>query len=335
LQTYFSDIFKLFVYVIRRYFHTNHYWILMTINQKKKLSIGSVIAAVILLGFVFVYSAFIDTAKVPSVDKLQVITSPYIPQEVSFCGETVPVDYFDVFESLEKELLINTYYHSQTTLYIKKSGRFFPIIEPILARYNVPEDLKYLTVAESGLENCVSPVGARGFWQILKGTAEEYGLEVSNEVDERYHLEKSTEAACKYFLDSYKQYNSWTMVAASYNAGRSRVNRQIAQQGEEVYYNLMLDDETARYVFRIIAIKLVMEHPENYGFKIPKNEYYEPYSYKIISVSDSIADLAEFAQVNGINYKMLKYLNPWLRDNKLSNPERTNYAIKIATARNR
>jgi hypothetical protein len=307
----------------------------MTTNQIKKLRIGSVIAAIILLGFVFVYSAFIEKTNAPSIDTLQVITSPYIPQQVSFCGETVPVDYFDVFESLEKELLINTYYHSQTALYIKKSGRFFPVIAPILAQYHVPDDLKYLTVAESGFENTVSPAGARGFWQIRKGTAEDYGLEVNNEVDERCHIEKSTEAACRYFIDSYKQYSSWTMVAASYNAGRSRVNRQISRQGEELYYNLFLNEETARYVFRIIAIKLIMEHPETYGFKIPKNEYYEPYSYKDISVSDSIADLTEFAQVNGINYKLLKYLNPWLQDNKLSNPGHSTYTLKIATTRNR
>ena len=307
----------------------------MTIKQRKRLRAGVILAILVGLAFILVQSVTLNIAEKISVGNMQEVTSPYIPESVSFCGENVPLEYFDVFESLERELLVNTYFHSQTALYIKKAGRYFPVIEPILKKYEVPDDFKYLAMAESGLMNVVSPAGARGFWQILDGTATDYGLEVNDEVDERYHVEKATEAACKYLLDSYRIYNNWTMVAASYNAGRRGVDRQVDRQGEETYYDLLLNDETARYVFRIIAIKLVLENPEKYGFYIPADEIYKPYKHRVVAVATSIPDLAEFAQLNGTNYKLLKYLNPWLRDKKLTNSRQKEYFIRIPTSRER
>lgn len=284
-------------------------------------------------GFLLLHSSFIDDENEAINYATQIVTSPYIPASVKFCGEEVPIEFFDVFESLERELLVNTYYHSQTALYIKKAGRYFPIIEPILKKYKVPDDFKYLAVAESGLSNVTSPAGAKGYWQILEGTAKDYNLIINEEVDERYHIEKSTEAACKFLLESYGHYQDWTLVAASYNSGRRGVTRQIDRQGEETYYDLLLNDETARYVFRVLAVKLVLENPEIYGFRIPKNEIYKPISHKVISVSESIADFGEFAKANGTNYKLLKLLNPWLRDKKLTNPQQKEYIVKIPTKR--
>ncbi len=257
----------------------------------------------------------------------QTITSPPIPSDFYFAGEKVPLEYYDVKESLERELLVNTYWHSQTILFIKKSTRFFPVIEPILKKNNIPDDFKYLAVAESGLSNVVSPSGAAGFWQILEGTAQDYHLIIDGEADERYHLEKSTQAACEYILESYNRYKDWTMTAASYNAGRKGIDRQISNQQQDNYYDLYLNSETARYVFRILALKLILENPELYGFNIPKSECYQPINYKIIKVDSTITSLAEFAGQHHSNYKMLKYLNPWLRNKLLT--KRKNHTFEI------
>lgn len=307
----------------------------MTAKQKTHFRIGltGLIAGAIV--FVILNAAFSPYKSSANPAIAQTVTSPHIPEEVTFCNEPVPIAYFDVFESLERELLVNTYFHSQTSLNIKNASRYFPVIEPILRKYNIPDDFKYLAVAESGLRNVVSPAGARGFWQILEGTAKDYGLEVSNEVDERYHVEKATEAACKYLLDSYEYYNDWTLVAASYNVGRRGVNRQIDRQGEETYYDLLLNDETARYVFRIIAIKLVMENPSLYGFEFSKKDLYRPVPHRVVTVSSSIPDLAEFAKEQQCNYKLLKYLNPWLREKTLTIHGNREYMVKIPTKRER
>ncbi|HJX71559.1 MAG TPA: lytic transglycosylase domain-containing protein, partial [Bacteroidales bacterium] len=189
---------------------------------------------------------------------LYTVAAVKIPEDLYFAGEKVPLDNFDTRESLDRELLVNTYFHSQTFLFIKRSARFFPLIEPILEKYGIPDDFKYLSVIESGLENSVSPKQAVGFWQLVEGTAREYGLEVNEEVDERYHIEKSTEVACKYFLESYQKYNNWTLTAASYNAGRNGIDRQIGRQNGNNYYDLLLNDETSRYIFRALTIKMVI-----------------------------------------------------------------------------
>mgnify|MGYP006284015731 FL=1 len=265
----------------------------------------------------------------PERKEYYVIYSLDIPDQLSFCGEPVPLDLFDVRESLDKELLSNTYFHSQTIRLIKLCNRHFPVIEPILQEQGVPEDFKYLAVIESGLDNVVSPANAVGVWQLTRGTARDYGLEVNAEVDERYHLEKATKAACSYLLESYEKYGNWTMSAASYNAGRRGMDRQIERQKQDVYYDLLLNDETARYMFRILAFKMIYENPSAYGFQIPDKDLYQPVPYRTVEVDGPVLDFADFAAEHGTNYKMLKFLNPWLRDNTLVNSERRTYVIKI------
>jgi hypothetical protein len=249
------------------------------------------------------------------------------PSWVTFAGEPVPIDLFDVMESLDRELLSNTYFHSQTIRLIKMAHRYFPQIEPVLKKNLVPDDFKYLAVAESGLSQVVSPAKAVGFWQLLKGTAQEYGLEVNAEVDERYHVGKSTDAACQYLIESFKKYGNWTMTAASYNAGRRGMDRQIERQKKDNYYDLLLNEETARYLYRVVAFKLIFENPEAYGFSLSEKDLYQEIPAYTINVDSSIVDFADFAKSLGTNYKILKYLNPWLRDNKLVNSSRKSYEI--------
>lgn len=254
---------------------------------------------------------------------------PSVPEKVEFAGENVPLENFDIRESLERELMINVYWHSQTIWLIQKAHRFFPLIEPILKQNNLPDDFKYVAVAESGLSQVVSPAGAVGFWQILEGTAKDYGLEISDEVDERYHIEKATDFACKYFTESYAKYGNWTLSAASYNVGRRGVDRQIERQKETDFYNLLFNDETARYIFRIIAFKIIFENPENYSFYIPEEKLYKPIPFEEKEISTEITSWAEYAKANNTNYKMLKTLNPWLRDDKLTNSTKKTYTVKI------
>lgn len=252
-----------------------------------------------------------------------------LPDFLEFAGEKVPVDQIDIREALDREILVNTYWQSQTLLFLKRANRYFPTIEKILKKYNIPDDFKYLAVAESGLMNVVSPAHAVGFWQLLKGTSMEYGLEVNGEVDERYHLEKSTEAACKYILDSYKKYNSWTLAAASYNAGRRGVDRQIARQNDSDYYDLLFTEETSRYLFRILAIKLIMASPGDYGFYIGDNDLYHEIPSFEVTIDGKVDKLAEFAKRYHITYKTLKTMNPWLRESYLKNPKNKSYFVKI------
>ncbi len=252
------------------------------------------------------------------------------PDTVEFAGERVPVEQFDVYEALDRELLSNVYFHSQTIRLIKLSNRYFPVIEPILEEQGIPDDFKYLAVAESGLSNAVSPAQAVGFWQIRKGTATEYGLEVNSEVDERYNLERSTVAACKYLLESYEKYGNWTTTAASYNVGRRGIDREMARQKNQNYYDLLLNEETARYLFRIVALKLIIEDPAAYGFQLSKKDLYETIPYSTVELDQLVVDFADYAFEHGTNYKMLKYMNPWLRDNKLTNKAGKRYTIKIA-----
>jgi len=253
-----------------------------------------------------------------------------IPQKLDFAGEQVPLDRFDVHESLDREMLSNAYFHSQTIRFLKLAPRYFSVIEPILKENGVPDDFKYLCIAESNFdERIVSPAGAVGLWQFMKGTATDYGLEVSKEVDERYHIEKATVAACKYLKESHEKYGSWTMVAASYNAGRTFTSSQMERQKSDSYYDLLLGDETARYVFRILALKLILSEPEKYGFRVPDSEKYPVIETKIVDVSGPVPDFTAFARQYGISYKMLKMFNPWLRESFLTNPSGKTYRIKI------
>lgn len=257
------------------------------------------------------------------------ISGVAFPEKLSFSDEIVPLDKFDIRESLDKELLVNTYWHSQTLLMIKRANRFFPVIEPILKKNGIPDDFKYLALAESGFTNISSPVGASGFWQFMKETAKEYDLEVNDEIDERYNLEKVTEAACKYFQSSYNVYKNWTMAAASYNLGRKGLNRQISRQYTNNYYDIILNDETARYVFRILALKAIISEPARYGFAVSKEDLYPPFEADEISINYPIKDLAQFAFQHGTNYKMIKIMNPWIRDNFITNASHKTYKIKI------
>ncbi len=257
------------------------------------------------------------------------VTAVKIPEELFFAGERVPLDNFDTRESLDRELLVNTYFHSQTFLLIKRSARYFPVIEPILQKYGIPDDFKYLAVIESGLENSVSPRQAVGFWQLVEGTARDYGLEVNNEVDERYHIEKSTEAACKYLFESYQKYSNWTLTAASYNAGRKGIDRQIGRQNGSDYYDLLLNEETARYIFRALTIKMIITDPGKYGFYLDEDDYYPVIPTYEVKIDTAVADFNILASEFGMNYKMLKYFNPWLREPYLTNRQHKEYMIKI------
>ncbi len=257
------------------------------------------------------------------------IETPALPEKMEFCGERVPVENFDVKERIERELIANTYWHSSTLLVFKRSGRWFPVIVPILKKYGIPEDFKYLAIVESNLENVVSPAHAVGFWQLMKRTAREYGLEVNKYVDERYDVEKSTEAACKYLLKAKKKFGSWTLAAASYNIGIRNLQKQMNRQKTKIYYNLNLPEETSRYLFRLLAIKTIFENPSRYGFFIREKDYYKPLEYYKVRITRSIVNLGDFANRNGINYRTLKIYNPWLRESYLKVRRGKVYYIKL------
>lgn len=251
------------------------------------------------------------------------------PEILNFSGEEIPLEISDVKERLDRELMVNTYWQSQTLLLHKRANRWFPVIEPILAKNGIPDDFKYLALAESGLDNVVSPAGAVGYWQFLKATGKSYGLEINDEVDERYHVEKSTEAACKYLKDSFDKYGNWTLAAASYNMGANGLDKQIGIQNEESYFDLLLNAETSRYLFRILAMKEILTNSTKYGFYFRPKDLYEPYEVKTVEIDSTIQDWALFAQSNDINYKILKILNPWLRKPYLTNKHSKLYSIKL------
>jgi len=253
-----------------------------------------------------------------------------IPNQFQFAEEEVPLDRWDVKESLDRELLVNTYWQSQTLLFLKRANRYFPIIEPILKKENVPDDFKYLALIESGLiPTVVSPAGAVGVWQFMAPTAKDYKLEVNKEIDERYNIEKSTYAACKYLKDSYEKFGSWSLVAASYNAGRSHILSQMKLQDAGNYYDLLLGEESARYMFRIVAAKLIMENPQNFGFKFRECDLYPNIPTRKLKIKTGIKDFALFAKENGVNYKLLKFFNPWLRKPYLTNKYKKEYEITL------
>ena len=253
------------------------------------------------------------------------------PEDLNFAGEEIPIYSSEIWERIDKELLKNTYWQSNTMLYFKKANKYFPIIEPILKEYNIPDDFKYLALIESGLDNVVSPAGASGFWQILKVTAREHALEVNSAIDERYNLEKATVVACEYLQDAYNKFGTWTMAAASYNMGKNGVRRRIAKQESNNYYNLHLNNETSRYVFRIIAVKEILKNPRKYGFMFREKDLYYMPNYRTVYEDSTIVDLTEFAKSQNVNYKLLKQFNPWLRSTSLPNKSRRKYILKIPT----
>ncbi len=267
-----------------------------------------------------------------SFDQIDHITHDIeLPDIMYFCGEEVPLDLFYVRERLERELIINTYRHSTTIMQLKRTTRWFPVMESIMEQYGLPEDFKYLAMIESELTNAVSSSKATGFWQFLESTGKEYGLEINKQVDMRYNVEKETVAACKYLKESYRKFGNWISAAAAYNCGNGRISRTMEEQRVDSYFDMLLPEETQRYVYRILALKLITENPEKYGFQIGDNGWYRPYETKTVTVTESIPNLVQFAYEQGTNYKMLKYFNPWLRSNSLTISAGNSYEIKIPT----
>lgn len=294
-------------------------------------SLGAILSAAIVIGFAFRTSdKDEEVVEVKKNRRLQYKWyMPELPANISFAGEPVPLHRWDIHEMLEHEVLSNCYRHSSTMRIIQLSTRYFPIIESRLRANGVPDDFKYLCVAESSLENVRSPAGARGFWQFMDGTAPRYGLEVDREVDERYHVAKATDAACQYLKDAYQKFGSWTAAAASYNCGMAGYSRQADYQQQSNYYDLLLPEETMRYVFRILAFKYILTNPQGVGFHLKGDDVYRPIPTRGVTVTQSIPDLAEFALNNGTTYRMLKTLNPWLRDHSLTISSGNSYVIEL------
>lgn len=264
-----------------------------------------------------------------NVSKLYEVKAIKLPENITFAGEKVPVDKLDIYERLDRELLVNTYWQSNALLLIKRANKFFPLIEPLLKKYNLPDDFKYLCVAESALIQVPSYKGAAGYWHFMPKTGKEYGLEINNNVDERYNLELSTRVAAEYLKRAKKKFGSWTLAAAAYNAGNGRISQRLKEQKVTSYYDLLLNPETGRYIFRIIALKEIMSNPRKYGFVYDKEDLYEFPNYKEIIVDTPILDLADFAKQYNVTYKELKLINPWLRETKLKNKSGKEYRIKI------
>jgi len=311
---------------------------LKEIFTKKSKTYYFLAGALSVVGIIFISTnLFFTQNTIAAIDENQYslfpqdykIISPKIPNNLIIFGEGVPLDNFEVYERVDREILVNTYWHSATILAIKRAARWFPIIEPILKQNNIPDDFKYLAVVESNLENVVSPAGATGYWQFIKSAAKQYGLEVTDEVDERYDVIKSTEAACKYLNTAYQMFGNWTMSASSYNAGLSGIDKWSGLQKTTNYWNLVLGSETSRYVSRIIAMKLIMENPSAYGYDLKEEDLYKPLKFKEVELNASVEDFAEYASILGVNYKTLKLYNPWLRDTKLKIKSGVTYKIKI------
>ncbi|HBH06027.1 MAG TPA: murein transglycosylase [Flavobacteriales bacterium] len=252
-----------------------------------------------------------------------------LPDKIEFAGEQAPLHWNDVREKLDREFLVNTYWQSNALLFIKRSHKYFPIIEPILKEKGIPDDFKYLALIESGFTGIVSPAGAEGYWQFMKTTAREFGLEVNNEVDERYHLKKATEAACEYLLRAKEKFGTWTLAAAGYNMGMEGLQKQLDKQLAESYYDLKLNEETSRYIYRLLAAKTILENPKKFGFHYTKADLWIRLPSNEITVDSTISNLAEFAKEQGWNYKILKEYNPWLKKNSLTVSTGNSYEIEF------
>lgn len=315
-----------------------HYLTPMTMNRATKIYAFLTVGLTTVL--LFAAYAFQDedptgrpaprTAAAPTAGLSQRVESIPLRDAYDFAGEALPIDNFDVAERLDRELMTNSYWHSSTLQLIKLAHRYFPVIEPILAKNGVPDDFKYLAVAESGLRNVTSPAGAKGFWQFMPATGREYDLEINREVDERYHLEKATQAACEYLLDKYRRTNSWITTAAMYNAGEARINGYLNEMRADHYFDLNLGEETARYVFRLVAMKEILRDPEHFGFYVPEADRYAPLTdFSTVTVTESIDNLGDFAKQYGTSYRMLKVYNPWLVESSLPISSGNSYEIRV------
>jgi membrane-bound lytic murein transglycosylase D len=306
---------------------------MIKITMRKLILLSAIASVAIIIILLFVFSSErkqkSDEAYNKAFAKKYKILTPSFPDSMSFAGEIVPLNNILVREYFDRELTINTFWHTNTILSIKRANRWFPVIEPILKENNIPDDFKYLALIESGLMNVVSPKGATGFWQFIEETGKIYGLEINKEVDERYHVEKSTHAACNYLKESFNEFKSWTLVAAAYNAGKRRISETIEKQKNNNYYDLLFNEETSRYVFRIVALKNIYENPAKYGFYIRESDLYPEIPVNEMSISTPVPDFVSFAKENGISYKVLKEFNPWLRAEHLTNLSGKTYIIKL------
>lgn len=297
--------------------------------MKKIVTLSLVLLCLVIIVF---FSNGIHENEVQSVTnthKNYKVKALQLPNDLNLAGERVPIEIEDVKERMDRELLVNTYWQSNGLLLLKRAHKYFPILEPLLKKYGIPDDFKYLALAESGFIDETSTAGAAGIWHFMKKTGKEYGLEINKNVDERYHIEKSTKVAAAYLKKAKERFGSWTLAAAAYNAGNYGIAKRLETQQVTSYYDALLPDETERYVFRILALKEVISNPKKYGFVFDENDLYTLEQTKEIKVDSAITNIASFAKNFGLNYKELKKHNPWLRENHLNNKSKKNYLIKI------
>jgi hypothetical protein len=279
------------------------------------------------IAFVLFSQCTMVNSKLTNQTNTQII--PVWPQSISFAGEVAPLDKHYVLERLDRELLVNNFWHSNSILVLKRAAKYFPIIEPILQENGIPDDFKYLAVIESGLTQVTSPVGAEGFWQFMPQTARDFGLEVNGDIDERLNLIKATESAAAYLTVAYAEFGNWTLAAAAYNAGVQRIKTSLGKQQTNSYYDLFLNEETSRYMYRMLATKLIFESPESYGFVIPKAQTYQFPKNKLVKVSISPIDWVAFAQSQNMSYADLREMNPWIKGYQLSNRNNKVYEVRV------
>ena len=297
--------------------------------MKKIVTLSLVLLCLVIIVF---FSNGIHENEVQSITnthKNYKVKALQLPNNLNLAGERVPIEIEDVKERMDRELLVNTYWQSNGLLLLKRAHKYFPILETLLKKYGIPDDFKYLALAESGFIDETSTAGAAGIWHFIKKTGKEYGLEINKNVDERYHIEKSTKVAAAYLKKAKERFGSWTLAAAAYNAGNYGIAKRLETQQVTSYYDALLPDETERYVFRILALKEVISNPKKYGFVFDENDLYTLKKTKEIKVDSAITNIASFAKNFGLNYKELKKHNPWLRENHLNNKSKKNYLIKI------
>lgn len=262
--------------------------------------------------------------------KMSEVVNPSVPRKAKFADQDIDLDRIDMAERLDRELTAIAYTHGNTLLTIKRANRYFPQIAPILKKNGVPTDLLYLACIESSMNpTAVSGAKAAGLWQFMPSTGKEYGLEINDYVDERFNIEKATEAACRYLKTAYQKYGNWESAAASYNGGMGRISNELSSQKAETAFDLYLTEETSRYMFRLLAMKMIMENPGRYGFSISADQLYQPLDCDIVEVSEPVDDWAAWAIDHGINYMILRNANPWIRAKSLPNASGKTYYVAV------
>ncbi|MFR9649842.1 MAG: lytic transglycosylase domain-containing protein [Rikenellaceae bacterium] len=303
-------------------------------NKRGVVVLAALSMVILFAGWSYRVSAIGQKGSSSEECSLEIVKIHPLPKKIEFASQRVPIELNYVREAIEREVLTTASMHTSTMLTLRRTARYFPIIEPILKEHGVPSDFKYLALAESGLnENAFSPAKAAGVWQFIKSTAGEYDLECNSDVDMRYNIEAATHAACQYLLKSYEEFGDWALVAASYNLGSAGVRRRLETQGVTDYWNLFLPEETMRYVPRIVAFKIFMESPRRYGFVLDEEDYFKPYTnYKEVEISEKNIDWSAFAASHSTSYRVLRILNPWIRTYTYANPKGKSYMVKIPTA---